>query len=244
MSISLDGQLAGFLLLDNNKSQDAFDQSDAQKLSRFRSHAASAFAKAQLLQEMKKVTEEIVKTQDQLVVQEKMASLGQLTAGIAHEIKNPLNFVNNFAEGSVELTDDLLDQLNKQKDNLNKEDFDELEDLISDLKQNALDIHENGKRADSIVRSMMDHARGSKDEFRNVDINELLEENVNLAYHGYRAIDSSFNINIEKDYEVYGKELQIEMTVEHKRHTVSAVVCKPQFFNPKRKRSNPVIAEV
>ncbi len=209
MSISLDGQLAGFLIFDNNDSYDAFDQSDAHKLSRFRSHAISAFTKARLLQELKRINEEMIRTRDQLIVQEKMASLGQLTAGIAHEIKNPLNFVNNFAEGSVELTAELLEELEKHKSDLNKEDFEELEELINDLKQNALDIFENGKRADSIVRSMMDHARGSSGELRKVDINALVEENINLAYHGYRAIDSSFNVTINKNYSKSLPEIEV-----------------------------------
>jgi len=200
MSISLEGQLAGFLIFDNNSSSDAFSRSDAQKLSRFRSHAISAFAKAKLLLEIMRINEEIFKTQDQLIVQEKMASLGQLTAGIAHEIKNPLNFVNNFAEGSVELVDELADELNKLKNRLQKDEIDELDDIVHELKQNAIDILTNGKRADSIVRSMMDHARDSKGERQSTDINKLVDENVNLAYHGYRAINSSFNVSIKKNY--------------------------------------------
>jgi signal transduction histidine kinase len=200
MSISLEGQLAGFLLFDNNSRSNAFNRSDAQKLSRLRSHAISAFAKAKLLLEIMRINEEVFKTQDQLIIQEKMASLGQLTAGIAHEIKNPLNFVNNFSEGSVELADELADGLNKLKDRLQKNEIDELTDIVNELKQNAIDILANGKRADSIVRSMMDHARDSKGERQFTDINKLVDENVNLAYHGYRAINSSFKASIQKNY--------------------------------------------
>jgi signal transduction histidine kinase len=200
MSISLEGELAGFLLFDNNSSSTAFNKSDAKKLSRFRSHAISAFARATLLQEMHKMTAEFIKTKDQLFVQEKLASLGQLTAGIAHEIKNPLNFVNNFAEGSIELAEELVEMLDKQKNQLSEEDFDRLFEIVNDLKQNAVDILDNGKRADRIVRSMMDHARGEKGERRMTAINRLIDENINLAYHGYRAIDPSFNVIIQKEY--------------------------------------------
>jgi signal transduction histidine kinase len=209
MSISLEGQLAGFLLFDHNSKSNVFDHSDAQKLSRFRSHAISAFAKAKLLLEIMRINDEVFKTQDQLIVQEKMASLGQLTAGIAHEIKNPLNFVNNFAEGSVELAEELSEILSNFEEKIDKDEFEELEDIISELKQNAIDILDNGKRADSIVHSMMDHARDSKGERRLTDINALVDENVSLAYHGYRAIDSAFNLSIQKNYKKSLSKIEI-----------------------------------
>ena len=201
MSISLEGQLAGFLLFDHSTKSEAFDHSDAQRLSRFRSHAISAFAKAKLLLEFMKINEEVFKTQDQLIVQEKMASLGQLAAGIAHEIKNPLNFVNNFAEGSIELTEEMNEIYTRLKGILKNEDLEELEDITLELKQNAIDILDNGKRADSIVRSMMDHAREIKGDLRSTDINTLVDENLNLAYHGFRANSSSFDISIKKNYD-------------------------------------------
>jgi len=148
--------------------------------------------------ELESKNEEIIRTQGQLIVQEKMASLGQVTAGIAHEIKNPLNFVNNFAEGSVELIDDLIEALGKHRNCPNPDHFDELRELIQELRQNAVDIVENGKRADSIVRNMMDHARGTKGERRVVDLNTMTLENLDLAYHGYRARFPSFNVELRK----------------------------------------------
>jgi signal transduction histidine kinase/prephenate dehydratase len=133
-------------------------------------------------------------TQASLIQAEKMASLGQLTAGIAHEIKNPLNFVNNFAELSGDLLDELHDAVatNQQA---------EIDELTATLKGNLAKIAEHGKRADGIVRSMLEHSRGSSGERRSVDLNTLVEEALNLAYHGARARDQSFNITLQRDFD-------------------------------------------
>jgi signal transduction histidine kinase len=145
--------------------------------------------------------ENLKATQQQLVTQQKLASLGQLTAGIAHEIKNPLNFVNNFAALSVELAKELREELVKRKaKNVNGDDFADIEEILTTLEQNAEKINHHGKRADGIVRSMMQHARGSSGQRELADINHLLDDAINLTYHGMRANDASFNITIEKDY--------------------------------------------
>jgi len=144
--------------------------------------------------------------QQQLVTQQKLASLGQLTAGIAHEIKNPLNFVNNFAVLSVDLAKELSETLAKQKGKLGENVVDEIEEILAGLKVNAEKITHHGKRADSIVKSMMEHARGSSGQREPAEINALLDEAVNLVYHGMRANDASFNVTIEKEYdETVGK---------------------------------------
>lgn len=140
-------------------------------------------------------------TQEQLIVQEKLASLGALTAGIAHEIKNPLNFVNNFAELSVELADELEQGLAAERDKLAAAAAEDLDAIVADLRTNVAKIREHGKRADRIVAGMLEHSRGSSGERRPVDLNALLDEDVALAYHGMRARDASFNAAIDKQYD-------------------------------------------
>jgi signal transduction histidine kinase len=146
-------------------------------------------------------------TQQQLVTQEKLASLGQLTAGIAHEIKNPLNFVNNFAALSVDLVKELREELIKRKTkNVKDDDLEDIEEILDTLELNADKINHHGQRADSIVKSMMQHARGVAGQREPADVNQLLDEAVNLTYHGLRAKDASFDIVIEKEYdEAIGK---------------------------------------
>jgi len=142
-------------------------------------------------EELVNTLNELKRTQEQLVRQEKLASLGQLTAGIAHEIKNPLNFVNNFSQ----LSEGLLDELLETKSD------DEKKEIAADLKQNLSKIHHHGKRADSIVKSMLEHARTGAGEKQPTDINNLCEEYLTLAYHGVKASDPDFKCHIEKKFE-------------------------------------------
>jgi len=138
-------------------------------------------------------------TQASLVHAQKMAALGQLTAGIAHEIKNPLNFVNNFAGLSVELLDELKETAGPAIATLDENTRAEIDDTVKLLTSNLEKIAEHGQRADGIVRSMLEHSRGGKR--REVDLNALIDEALNLAYHGARAQDQSFNITMEREFD-------------------------------------------
>lgn len=141
-----------------------------------------------------KSLDELKAAQHQLVQSEKMASLGELTAGIAHEIQNPLNFVNNFSEISIELIDEM-------KTELDVGNFDEAKSLASDIIQNLEKISHHGKRADAIVKGMLQHSRSSSGQNEATDINALVDEYLRLAYHGLRARDHSFNATLLTDFD-------------------------------------------
>ena len=173
-------------------SQNAYTDYDLDLLQNLASYTTIALDNADAYQHLKSA-------QEQLVVQEKLASLGALTAGIAHEIKNPLNFVNNFADLSVELTAELREEIDKLK-NGGQPDLENVDALLDDLSSNAKKINEHGKRADGIVKSMLLHSRGQAGERQPTDINAMLDEYVNLAYHGMRAQDSTFNLKIVRSF--------------------------------------------
>ena len=144
---------------------------------------------------------ELQTAQASLVHAQKMAALGQLTAGIAHEIKNPLNFVNNFAELSGELLLELKETTAPAVAALGEDERAAVDEVVGMLRGNLDKIAEHGKRADGIVKSMLEHSRGVSGERRVVDLNALIEEALNLAYHGARAQDASFNITLERDFD-------------------------------------------
>ena len=151
---------------------------------------------------LQKSLEELKATQAQLIQSEKMASLGELTAGIAHEIQNPLNFVNNFSEVSKEL----LDEMKTELDNGNIKDAKE---IMADVIQNLEKINHHGKRADGIVKGMLQHSRSSSGVKEPTDINALCDEYLRLSYHGLRAKDKSFNATIKTDFDATLEKINI-----------------------------------
>jgi len=142
--------------------------------------------------QLKKTIEELENTQSQLIHSEKMASLGELTAGIAHEIQNPMNFINNFSEVSIELIDEMCEELDKG-------DVDEAKTISKDIAQNLDKITHHGKRASSIVKGMLEHSRNTSGQKEPTDINVLADEYLRLSYHGLRAKNKSFNADFKTD---------------------------------------------
>ena len=165
----------------------------------FAAQSALAIENARLFKNVETSLEDLRTAQDRLVQTEKLASLGQLTAGIAHEIKNPLNFVNNFSAVSVELIDELREALGGA--HLDSKLRAEIAGIADMLQGNLDKVVQHGKRADAIVKNMLLHSRQGSAEHRPVDINALVEESLNLAYHGARAEKQGFNITLERSFD-------------------------------------------
>ena len=191
-------EIVGMLVV-RRRTPGAFPPNIVDLMKTFAAQSALAIENARLFNNVEASLEDLRTAQDRLIQTEKLASLGQLTAGIAHEIKNPLNFVNNFSAVSVELIDELREALqgmqidNKQRAGVNE---------IADMLQGNLDkVVQHGKRADAIVKNMLLHSRQGSGEHRPVDINALVDESLNLAYHGARAEKQGFTITLERSFD-------------------------------------------
>lgn len=187
-------QKAVGVITTQSSERNAYTDYDVSVLRTLAAYAAIALDNAQSYRQLNVTLNELKSTQEQLVQQEKLASLGALTAGIAHEIKNPLNFINNFSSLSAELVMELADALREGR-------YEEVEGLLPDLRLNMEKIEEHGRRADGIVRSMMAHARGGEGMREFVNLNALVGEYADLAYHGQRARSPGFTFELVRDFD-------------------------------------------
>ncbi|MEG4349300.1 AAA family ATPase [Microcoleus sp. LAD1_D3] len=228
------GQLTGIIYLENNLTTVAFTADRLTVLQMLSGQAAIAITNAKLYaevnhlnqnleqanqqlaaysetleQKVEERTAELKIAQKQIVASEKLASLGALTAGVAHEIRNPLNFVTSLATLSEDLTSEIAEEIDRQSQNLDSESLELINENLTYLKRNVSEINEQGQRANSIIQSMLMHARSEGSSRQKTDINALVAQSLQLAYHSIRAKDKTFNLTIETDYDKSIEELDV-----------------------------------
>ncbi len=182
----------GVISVQSKEQENRFDENDQRLLTTIASNVGIAIQNAEAYQKLQAALTDLRAAQEQLVQQEKLASLGQLTAGIAHEIKNPLNFVNNFSDLSIEMIQEVREELIEIK--VNNE---EINSILDDIDANLRKIYQHGTRADGIVKSMLQHSRGGSGVMEPVELNPIVKEYVNLAFHGMRASKNPINVDID-----------------------------------------------
>jgi len=183
----------GVISVQSKEQVNRFNENDLRLLTTIAANVGVAMQNAESYEKLRSALNDLKAAQTQLVQQEKLASLGQLTAGIAHEIKNPLNFVNNFSDLSVELIQEARDELKEQTD----ESRSLLLEILDDIETNLKTIHKHGSRADSIVKSMLQHSRGGDGKLEPTPLNPVIKEYANLAFHGMRAGKDPINVDID-----------------------------------------------
>jgi signal transduction histidine kinase/ligand-binding sensor domain-containing protein len=197
--IRIENRVDAFIIFENFTRENAFETKDVSLIRNSKEHIISAIIRARILENLQATLSDLKDTQAQLVQSEKLASLAQLTAGIAHEIQNPLNFVNNFSSLTVDLADELNEIISDVKEKITSTQVADLEEVVALIKGNVKKINDHGKRVETIVKGMLQHSRGSTGEFELVDFNSMIEEYVNLAYHGMKAKNASFHTSIRTE---------------------------------------------
>ncbi|TVP44545.1 MAG: GAF domain-containing protein [Mongoliibacter sp.] len=193
LPLKIKGNMFGVITV-QSFNKNAFSEYHLYMLRTIAVYTAIALENAESFQNLQQTLSSLKETQSQLIQSEKMASLGELTAGIAHEIQNPLNFVNNFSE----LNKELVQEVNEE---LNKGDIEEVKAILKDLEENSDKINHHGKRAEAIVKGMLAHSRSGSSEKSETDLNALADEYLRLAYHGLRAKEKSFNVDFRTDFD-------------------------------------------